>query len=58
MKKNYVVLKEGIKGRDQLSDYMEQEQMLTFKEGEIPIRFILIPDYSETEGVFILKIKH
>jgi len=58
VKKTYVVLKEGVRGPEQLSEYMEEEQILPFKESEIPIRFIIIPDYSETESVVILKISH
>lgn len=37
---------------------MSEEQMIEFKQDQVPIKFILIPDYSETESVMFLKIHH
>ena len=48
----------GIHNEQQLADFMAKEQSTRLPLGYLQWRLFFIPDYSETESVFVYKVHH
>ena len=48
----------GIHNEQQIADFMAKEQSTRLPLDNLQWRLFLIPDYSETESIFIYKVHH
>lgn len=59
VKHKFVVLKDGIHSEQDICDFIAREKQIGIDRAREPLfKFILVPDYSETESLFILKAQH
>lgn len=57
-KKDLIVLVNGVHTKEQLETFMTQQQMIRDPMETVQYKIFLLPDFSETESVFVFKAHH
>jgi NRPS condensation-like uncharacterized protein len=55
---NFVELKEGIHNEIDLANFMTSQQVVRESLNSTQYKFILLPDYNQSESVIMMKIHH
>lgn len=55
---NLIQIRGGVHNEKQLADFMAKEQSIRDDFEGVQWRGFLIPDYSETESIFVFKVHH